>query len=57
MTFLRSLSAAMGRLADRMQGQDVERPGAASPGRRGEDYAAVMKSRYSQGVGPMGMGR
>lgn len=57
MTFLRSLSAAMGRLADRMQGQDVERPGAASLGRRGEDYAAVMKSRYSQGIGPMGMGR
>ena len=34
MTFLRSLSAAMGRLADRMQGQDVERPGAAAAHRR-----------------------
>lgn len=57
MTFLRSLSAAMGRLADRMQGQDVERPGAASAHRRGEDHAALMRARYSQGIGPMGMGR
>ncbi|HJG90941.1 hypothetical protein [Brachybacterium massiliense] len=57
MTFLRSLSAAMGRLADRMQGQDVERPGAAAAHRRGEDHAALMKARYSQGIGPMGMGR
>lgn len=57
MTFLRSLSAAMGRLADRMQGQDVERPGAAAAHRRGEDHAALMRARYSQGIGPMGMGR
>ncbi|NMA75866.1 MAG: hypothetical protein GX960_01160 [Actinomycetales bacterium] len=57
MTFLRSLSSAMGRIADRMQGQDVERPGATSTQRAGEDYAAMMKSRYSQGIGPMGMGR
>lgn len=57
MTFLRSLSSAMGRIADRMQGQDVERPGATSTQRVGEDYAAMMKSRYSQGIGPMGMGR
>ncbi|MGO1284173.1 MAG: hypothetical protein ACTHWF_01505 [Brachybacterium sp.] len=57
MTFLRSFSSALGRLADRMQGQDVERPGNVSENRTGGDYAAVIKSRASQGIGPMGMGR
>lgn len=57
MTFLRTLSAALERMSDRMQGQDVERRGAAAHHRLGADYAALAKARASQGISPLGMGR
>lgn len=57
MTFLRSLSKALGRMADQMQGQDVERHNAVPNNRLGGDMAAVSKARYSQGISPIGMGR
>lgn len=57
MTFLRSLSSALGRLSERMQGQDVERHNAVPNNRLGGDYAAVARARSSQGISPLGMGR
>lgn len=57
MQFFRHLNAALSRLADRMQGQDVERHNAVPDNRLGGDYAAVMRSRHSQGLGPIGFGR
>ena len=57
MTFLRSLSKALGRMADQMQGQDVERHNAVPNNRLGGDMAAVSKARYGQGISPIGMGR
>ncbi|MGO1257308.1 MAG: hypothetical protein ACTMII_00010 [Brachybacterium sp.] len=57
MTFLRSLSSALGRLSERMQGQDVERHNAVPNNRLGADYAAVARARSSQGISPLGMGR
>lgn len=57
MTFLRSLSTAVGRMADRMQGQDVERHNAVVGNRMGGDVAAVTQARTSQGVSPLGLGR
>lgn len=57
MTFLRSLSSALGRLSDRMQGQDVERRNAVPDNRLGGDFAAVARARSSQGISPLGLGR
>lgn len=57
MTFLRSLSSALGRLSDRMQGQDIERRSAGQASRFGADYAALAKARSSQGISSLGMGR
>lgn len=56
MTFLRNLSAALGRMSDHMQGQDVERRHLVGS-RFGADYAALSKARASQGVSSIGMGR
>lgn len=57
MTFLRRLNSALGRLAHRMQGQDVERPGLVTDSRFGADYAALARARTSQGFNSLGMGR
>lgn len=57
MTFLRNLSSALGRISDRMQGQDIERQHLTQGNRLGADYAALAKARTSQGISPMGMGR
>lgn len=57
MTFLRALSSALGRLSERMQGQDVERHNVVPGNRLGGDYTAVMKAHHSQGAGPIGFGR
>ncbi|MGY5764037.1 hypothetical protein ACXET9_02395 [Brachybacterium sp. DNPG3] len=57
MHFLRRLNTAMERLADRMQGQDVERYGTAHERRSGADYAALMRTRQSQGSTVIGLGR
>jgi len=57
MTFLRTLSTALGRMADRMQGQDVERHNAVVGNRMGGDVAAVTQARTSQGVSLLGLGR
>jgi hypothetical protein len=57
MTFFRSPSSALGRMSERMQGQDVERSNTVPGNRLGGDYAAVVKARGSQGIGPLGMGR
>lgn len=57
MTFLRALSSALGRLSERMQGQDVERHNVVPDHRLGGDYTAVMKAHHSQGAGPIGFGR
>lgn len=57
MTFLRSLSSALGRMSERMQGQDVERGDLVSDHRLGANYAAVVKARSSQGVSSIGLGR
>ena len=56
MTFLRTLSSALERMSDRMQGQDVERRN-ASGSRFGADYAALSKARSSQGISSIGIGR
>ncbi|MGP9538748.1 hypothetical protein ACT3SP_12100 [Brachybacterium sp. AOP43-C2-M15] len=56
MQFFRTVNRALSGLADRLQGQDVER--SSSPElRRGADHAAIMRSRHSQGIGPVGLGR
>ena len=57
MSFLRSLSSALSRLADHQQGQDVERRDDALAHRRGRDHAALMNARGAYGVGPVGLGR
>lgn len=57
MTFLRNLNAALGRMADRMQGQDIERHAAKQGSNFGADYAALMRSRTSQGISSIGLGR
>lgn len=57
MTILRTLNSALGRLAHRMQGQEIERENAAGRSRLGADYTAIMKSRQSQGISPLGFGR
>lgn len=57
MTFLRNLSSALGRLSDRMQGQDVERDQLVHSGRFNADFAAIARSRTSQGISPIGLGR
>ncbi|WP_169928816.1 hypothetical protein [Brachybacterium ginsengisoli] len=57
MTFLRSLSSTLGRLSDRMQGQDIERADAASDRRFGSNYAALVRSHSTQGISPLSMGR
>lgn len=56
MTFLRSLSAALERMSDHMQGQDVERQHLVGS-RVGADYAALTKARTSQGISSIGFGR
>ena len=56
MEFFRTLNRALAGLADRLQGQDVERS-AAPEVRRGADHAAIMRSHHSQGIGPVGLGR
>src|SRR5699024_790262 len=50
MEFFRTLNRALAGLADRLQGQDVERS-AAPEVRRGADHAAIMRSHHSQGIG------
>lgn len=57
MNFLRTLNSALGRLSERMQGQDVERHNAVPNNRLGADYAAVARARSSQGISPLGMSR
>lgn len=57
MRFFRQLSTALGRLSHRMQGQDVERGNVVPGNRLGADYAAVMRSRQTQGFSPIGFGR
>lgn len=57
MNFFRSLNSALSRLADHMQGQDVERSNAVPNNRLGGDYAAIMKANSNQGIGSIGMGR
>lgn len=57
MTFFRTLSSALGRLSDRMQGQDVERDQLVPAGRFNSDVAAIARSHSSQGISPIGMGR
>ena len=56
MEFFRTLNRALAGLADRLQGQDVERS-AAPEVHRGADHAAIMRSHHSQGIGPVGLGR
>ncbi|WP_394215629.1 hypothetical protein [Brachybacterium vulturis] len=56
MTFLRTLSAALERMSDRMQGQDIERQHLGGT-RFGADYAALSKARSSQGISSIGIGR
>lgn len=57
MTFFHRLNAAFERLADRLQGQDVERHNTVPRNRIGGDYAAVMKHHHGrQGGSPMGFG-
>lgn len=53
MSFFRRMSSAFENLADRLQGQDVERPSQNT----GRHYAAVMNARTSQGGSPIGFGR
>ena len=50
MNFLRQMNSALDRLADRLQGQDVERTAAhrLPPA----DQSAVIASRQSAGTGP-----
>ena len=56
MGLFRTLTRALAGLADRLQGQDVERSAApAVP--RGADPAAIMRAHNSQGIGPVGLGR
>lgn len=56
-TFFHRLNVAFERLADRLQGQDVERRNTVPNNRLGGDYAAVMKSHHgSRGSTPMGFG-
>lgn len=57
MTFLRNLSSALGRLSDRMQGQDVERPDLVHGGRFNADVAALARAHTSQGINSISMGR
>ena len=57
MAFFRTLNSALGRLAFRMQGQDVERGNLVPHSRLGADYAAIMRSRSNHGTSSMGMGR
>lgn len=57
MTFLRSLSSALGRLAHTMQGQDVERPRLAGSRRHHSDSAAITRAHFNQGLSSIGMGR
>lgn len=57
MTFLRSLSSALGRMSERMQGQDIERHNVVPNNRIGGDYAAVARARSSQGISALGLGR
>lgn len=54
MTFFRRMSSAFEHLADRLQGQDIER---STTNRFGRDVAAVMNARTSQGGSPIGFGR
>lgn len=58
MHVLRRLNTAMEHLADRLQGQDIERRTTAGGERRGgSDYAALMRARQSQGSSTIGFGR
>ncbi|MDN6302644.1 MAG: hypothetical protein L0J57_06325 [Brachybacterium sp.] len=56
MTFFRNLGAALERMSDRMQGQDVERRHLVGS-RFGAAYAALAKASASQGFSSIGMGR
>ena len=56
MSFFRNLSAALERMSEHMQGQDVERRHVVGS-RFGADYAALAKARGSQGISSIGMGR
>src|SRR5699024_12713585 len=56
MEFFRTLNRALAGLADRLQGQDVERS-AAPEGRRGADQGAIMRSHHRQRIRPLGPGR
>jgi hypothetical protein len=59
MTFLRSLSSALGRLSERTQGQgqDVERTDLVPNRRTGGHFAALAQSHANQGINPLGFGR
>ncbi len=58
MSIFRRVSAAFENLAERMQGQDVERHNAVPNNRLGGDYAAVMHSHHhSHGSTNVGFGR
>lgn len=60
MTLLRSLRDSLHRFsrgADRMQGQDVERPDLVQGRRVGGNFAALTKAHSNQGVTTLGMNR
>lgn len=59
MTFLRSLSSALGRLSERGQGQgqDVERADLVPNRRTGGHFAALTRAHSNQGINPIGFGR
>lgn len=58
MTTLRSISASLSRLSERMMGQDSERTSLAPEHGTGTNLAAISQTHFSrQGVTPLGYGR
>lgn len=58
MTALRTLSASLTRLSERMMGQDIERASLAREHGTGTNLAAIAQAHFSrQGVTPLGYGR
>lgn len=57
MSIFRRINTIAERLSTRLQGQDAERPDTISGRRAGGDFAAMLQSHSSQGIGHIGFGR
>lgn len=57
MSVFRRINRIAQRLSVQLQGQDVERPDTVDGRRSGGDFAAMLQSHSSQGIGHIGFGR